>query len=75
MHKNLQIRVIKRDREANLKPLIEVPGERDVALPSERELKAVVAGWISEHRERSEDCRRALTAMFASDNLRPARVA
>jgi hypothetical protein len=75
VQKNHQIRVIKRDREAGLKQIDEVSGARSVAPPSERELKAVVAGWVREHRERSEDCRRALAVLFAGDELRPMRAA
>ena len=37
--------------------------------PSERELKSVVAGWIREHRQRSEAYRRSLTDLLKESGL------
>lgn len=35
--------------------------------PTERELKRTVAGWVSEHRQRSEELRRGLASLFAPE--------
>jgi hypothetical protein len=75
MIKNRHIRVIKRERQAGLGEFVEATGAGQVAPPTEREMKAVVAGWVREHRERSEDCRRALAAVFGNVAHQPARAA
>jgi hypothetical protein len=75
MTKNQQIRVVKRGRRAGLGEFTETAGAGAVAPPTEREVKAVVAGWVREHRERSEECRRALAAVFAGVQLQTPRSA
>ena len=41
--------------------------------PSERELKTVVAGWVREHRQRSEEYRRAFADLLKESGFRPRR--
>ena len=75
MTKNQHIRVVKRGRQAGHGEFTEAAGVGAGAPPSEREMKAVVAGWVREHRERSEECRRALAAVFTGIQLHTPRSA
>ncbi|MFL6228571.1 MAG: hypothetical protein ACJ741_07300 [Pyrinomonadaceae bacterium] len=82
MQKNPQVRIVKREQRATLEREQRTHLERHVeargaqsGAPSERELKAVVAGWVREHRERAEDCRRSLAAVFAGGDFSHARSA
>jgi hypothetical protein len=60
MNGNQRIRVVKRGERASL-----VGATAAEKAPTERELKRTVAGWVSEHRQRSEELRRGLAKMFA----------
>ena len=72
MQQNRAIRIIKRGQKANnetvAKAAVAVSTE-----PSERELKSVVSGWISEHRQRSEEYRRAFTDLLRESGFRSPR--
>ena len=59
MNRDQRIRVVKRGERA----CAGAPAAAEKA-PTERELKRVVAGWVSEHRQRSEELRRGLASMF-----------
>ena len=59
MNGDQRIRVVKRGGRA----CAGAPAAAEKA-PTERELKRVVAGWVSEHRQRSEELRRGLASMF-----------
>jgi hypothetical protein len=70
MQKNLQVRIVKRDQRASLESHVSLESRVEVArvdhsAQTEREMRAVVAGWVSEHRERSQDYGRALAVLFA----------
>ena len=59
MNRDQRIRVVKRGERA----CTPAPAAAEKA-PTERELKRVVAGWVSEHRQRSEELRRGLAGLF-----------
>lgn len=74
MQQNRTVRVIKRDERArggenNTK----TTGESG-AKSTERELKAVVSGWVREHQQRSEQYRRAVKEMLRESGLCPSRL-
>lgn len=72
MQQNRTVRIIKRGQKANdetvAKAAVAVSAE-----PSERELKSVVSGWIKEHRQRSEEYRRAFTDLLRESGFRSPR--
>lgn len=65
MQKNLQVRIVKRGQRASLESQVEEVASGGSIAQAEREMKAVVAGWVREHRERSQDYGRAFAALFA----------
>jgi hypothetical protein len=70
---NRAIRIIKRGQKANVEKVAEVVGAVSTE-PSERELKSVVSGWVSEHRQRSEEYRRAFADLLRESGFRSPRV-
>ena len=72
MQQNRPVRVIKHNQRVRVESRAEAAGEVS-AEPSERELKTVVSGWISEHRQRSEEYRRALTDVLKPSGFRSPR--
>jgi hypothetical protein len=72
MQQNRTIRIIKQGQKASaettVKAAVAVNSE-----PSERELKSVVSGWISEHRQRSEEYRRAFADLLRESGFRSPR--
>jgi hypothetical protein len=74
MQKNLQVRIVKRKQRASLESPVEVACA-DRAVPSEREMKAVVAGWVSEHRAQSEEYGRAFASLFTKVEMRTPQTA
>jgi len=59
MNGNQRIRVVKKGERAC------APAPTAIEkTPTERELKRTVAGWVSEHRQRSEELRRGLAGLF-----------
>jgi hypothetical protein len=63
MQQNRSVRVIKRNQRAATENRTKAQCDTNQE-PSERELKTVVSGWVREHRQRSEEYRRALTEML-----------
>ena len=65
-----QVRVIKRDQRscADSRAGAEVAGGTK---SSEREMKTVVSGWVSEHRQRSEEFRRAFAGLLREAGFTP----
>ena len=60
MPENRRVRLIsKRDRTAEKSPAKPVTAESQ-----ERVIKAVVSGWVSEHRLRTEEFRRTFTTIL-----------
>lgn len=57
MLKNKPVRIIKRDQRGTQ---VQAAAEaaQPPAAPSEREVKTVVSGWVSEHRRRADELRR-----------------
>lgn len=73
MQQNRPVRVIKHNQRAATENRTEA--QCDVKTePSERELKTVVSGWINEHRQRSEEYRRALSDLLKQSGFRSPRV-
>lgn len=72
MQHNRPVRIVKRDQRARTEqpPQATIAEGGDVK-SSERELKAVVAGWVREHRQQAEQYRRAVTSMLREHGLRP----
>lgn len=67
MQANRQVRVIKRGQRAGGSEAVAAGTAvtpRDNAA-AERDARAVVAGWVREHREGVTDYRRALSTLFA----------
>ncbi len=64
MPENRRVRLIsKRDRTAeqsSAKP----PAKPSSTESKERAIKAVISGWVSEHRLRAEELRRSFTTIF-----------
>ena len=75
------VRVIKRERAGGASGVVAVAevgaqsGGPGANQPSERELRTVVAGWISEHRQRSEEYRRAITDLLKESGFPTPRAA
>lgn len=57
MLKNRPVRIIKRDQRGPAPAAAVATAEAQPAA-SEREVKTVVSGWVSEHRRRAEELRR-----------------
>jgi hypothetical protein len=72
MQQNRPVRVIKHDQRICVESREKAAGEEN-AEPSERELKTVVSGWVREHRQRSEEYRRALTDLLKQSGFRSPR--
>ncbi len=67
MQANRQVRVIKREQRATTSEAVATQTfseSRDNAA-AERDVRAVVTGWVREHREGVADYRRALSTLFA----------
>lgn len=72
MQANRQVRVIKRNQRggeggnaaSRAAATVAIEERRDGAA-AERDVRAVVSGWVREHREGVEDYRRALSTLFA----------
>jgi hypothetical protein len=60
MNRDQRIRVVKKGERAYGAG---APAAAEKA-PTERELKRTVAGWVSEHRQRSEELSRGLAGLF-----------
>ena len=67
-----RVRVIKRDQRscADSHAGAEVVTAGDTK-SSEHEMKTVVSGWVSEHRQRSEDFRRAFAGLLREVGFNP----
>jgi len=67
------VRIIKRDQRAGGEGAAK-PADDGGTQSSERELRAAVAGWVREHRQRAEEGRRAAAFMLkaAGFGLSPA---
>ena len=65
MQQNRPVRIVKRDERARSEqtPQVAAPAG-GAAKSSERELKAVVAGWVREHRQQAEQYRRAVAGLL-----------
>ena len=72
MQQNRSIRVIKHNQRAATENRTTAQSDTRRE-PSERELKTVVSGWVREHRQRSEEYRRALTEMLKESGFCPTR--
>ncbi len=72
MKQNRAVRIIKRGQKANVETVAQAAGAAS-AEPSERELKSVVSGWINEHRQRSEEYRRAFSDLLRESGFRSPR--
>ena len=75
MKHNRQIRVIKQGQRERAESLSQAVAVADNAEPSERELKTVVTGWVREHRQRSEEYRRAFADLLKQSGFQPPRAA
>jgi endonuclease/exonuclease/phosphatase (EEP) superfamily protein YafD len=69
MKKNRPVRIIKHNQRVSGESLAKALGDARTQ-PSERELKTVVSGWIREHRQRSEEYRRAFANLLKESGLR-----
>jgi hypothetical protein len=65
MQANRQVRVIKREQRAGGNEAAAAPTGVTQRNASERDMRAVVTGWVREHREGVQDYRRALSTLFA----------
>ena len=64
MNRDQRIRIVKRDERAGA----DAKAAAEKA-PAEREMKKVVAGWVSEHRQRSEELRRGMAGLLGLETL------
>ena len=71
MQQNRPVRIVKRDQRARTEQPPQAIAEGGAVKSSERELKAVVAGWVREHRQQAEQYRRAVAGMLRDSGLRP----
>lgn len=72
MQHNRPVRIVKRDQRARAEQTPQATtAEGGTAKNSERDMKAVVAGWVREHRQQAEQYRRAVTSMLRERGLRP----
>ena len=58
MNRDQRIRIVKRDERAS------ADASAAEKAPAEREMKKVVAGWVSEYRRRSEELGRGLAGLL-----------
>jgi hypothetical protein len=66
MQTNRQVRVIKRGERASVGDDVEaVATQAGEVAPTERDVRAVVSGWVREHREGVRDYRSALATLFS----------
>lgn len=76
MQTSRQVRVIKRGQRTNNDAATAATTAADRAAHNEatqeRDVRAVVAGWVREHREGVGDYRHALTTLFARLDARTA---
>jgi hypothetical protein len=74
MQTNRQVRIIKKDRREAVSGSATVEMAMvDDSVVRERDARAVVSGWVREHREGVKDYRRALATLFSQlDAPRPA---
>ena len=75
MKQTRQVRVIKHGQRERVESPSEPSAVAGNAESSERELKTVVAGWVREHRQRSEEYRRAFADLLKQSGFRPPRAA
>jgi hypothetical protein len=64
MQHNRPVRIVKRDERARSEQTPQAAAAVGDAKSSERELKAVVAGWVREHRQHAEQYRRAVAGLL-----------
>ena len=73
MLNNKQVRVIKRgERAGTIEAASRVVPAGGGAV-TEREIKTVVSGWVSEHRRRAEEFRQTYTSLLKGAGFTPAR--
>jgi hypothetical protein len=72
MKQNRTIRIVKQGQKANVENVAKTASELHTE-PSERELKSVISGWVSEHRQRSEEYRRAFSDLLRESGFRSPR--
>jgi len=66
MNSNRPVRVIKRGERQQAAQAVEaapVAAEKGAARV-EREMKTVISGWVTEHRQRTEEFRQTFAALF-----------
>ena len=66
MQQNRPVRIVKRDQRARAEQTPQAAAAGGDVKSSERELKAVVAGWVREHRQQAEQYRRAVADLLRS---------
>ncbi|HJU55547.1 MAG TPA: hypothetical protein VJ715_13280 [Pyrinomonadaceae bacterium] len=72
MQKNRPVRIVKRDQRARAEQTPQATTAEGGAVKStERDMKAVVAGWVREHRQQAEQYRRAVAGLLRDSGLRP----
>jgi hypothetical protein len=64
MQQNRPVRIVKREERARSEQTPQAVAAGGAAKSSERELKAVVAGWVREHRQQAEQYRRAVAGLL-----------
>ena len=74
MRQNGPIRIIKHDQRARTAQATPDAGAQPQQT-SERELRAVVSGWIQEHRQRAEEFRRSVAATIREGGFVPPQAA
>lgn len=65
MNTNRPVRVIKKGERRQAAEAAPVAAEK-VAARGEREMKTVISGWVTEHRQRTEEFRQTFAALFRS---------
>ena len=72
MQHNRPVRIVKRDQRARTEQTPQATTAEGGAVKNpERDMKAVVAGWVREHRQQAEQYRRAVAGMLRDSGLRP----
>ena len=71
MQQNRPVRIVKRDQRARTEQTPQATAAAGALAPesSERELKAVVAGWVREHRQQAEQYRRAVAGLLRRESV------
>ncbi len=65
MQHNRPVRIVKRDQRARSEQTPQAAAPEGGAVKStERDMKAVVAGWVREHRQQAEQYRRAVASLL-----------